>query len=143
MLTTTALLNTTILIAISGLHVYWSFGGQWGMAVALPELPHRPGAKAFMPGPILTLMVAAGLTAMAGLHLAKLGWLPLPLSEKWLRYSLLAVGGIFFLRAIGDFRYVGFFKPITDSAFAKMDTVYYVPLCLVLSINAFWTAVGV
>ncbi|MBO0934334.1 DUF3995 domain-containing protein [Fibrella aquatilis] len=142
MLATTALINTVILLAISGLHVYWAVGGKWGMAVATPELPQKSGEKAFTPGPLITLVVAAGLALFAVLHLAKLGWLPLPLSEKWLRYGLLAVGGIFFLRVIGDFRYVGFFKHVTDTAFAKMDTAYYVPLCLVISINAFWTAVG-
>ncbi len=110
------------------------------MAVAVPK---TDGKSAFKPGRALTLLVAFGLAGFAALHLAKLGSLPLPLSNTWIQYSLLAVGGIFFIRAIGDFRYVGFFKRITDTAFAKMDTAYYVPLCLVLSINAFWTALGV
>lgn len=139
MLTTTALLNIVILLAISALHIYWAFGGQWGMAVAVPE---TDGQAAFKPGRALTLLVALGLAVFVALHLARLGWLLLPLSHTWIQYSLLAVGGIFFLRAIGDFRYVGFFKRITDTAFAKMDTAYYIPLCLVLSINAFWTALG-
>ena len=139
--TTLALLNTVTLLIISGIHVYWAFGGTWGMAVATPELPQQPGAKAFKPGPLITLVVAAGLAAMAALHLAKLGWIPAVLPTSWVQYGLLAVGGIFFLRVIGDFRYVGFFKRVTDTPFANMDTAFYIPLCLVLSINAFWTAV--
>lgn len=140
MLITTALLNTVILLIISGIHVYWGAGGQWALAGAIPQMD---GKSAFRPGRVATLIVALGLAIFAALHLARMGWLPLPLSAIWLRYSLLAVGGIFFIRAVGDFRYVGFFKRITDTAFAKLDTAYYVPLCLVLSINAFWTAVGV
>ena len=139
MLTTTALINTVILLAISALHGYWAFGGQWGMAVAVPK---TDGKAAFKPARTLTLLVALGLAGFAGLHLTKLGLLPLPLPNTWIQSSLLAVGGIFFLRAIGDFRYVGFFKRITDTAFAKMDTAYYIPICLVLSINALWTALG-
>ncbi len=79
---------------------------------------------------------------MAGLHLHKIGWLPVLLPNWVDQYGLLLVGGIFFLRVIGDFRYVGYFKRITDTAFAKMDTALYIPLCLVISIGAFWTAVS-
>jgi hypothetical protein len=133
-----ALINAVLLLAISALHVYWVVGGQWGRQVALPELA---GKAAFRPGPVATLVVALGLAAFALLHLARVGWLPIDLPPRLSQYGLLAVGLIFFLRVIGDFRYVGYFKRITDTPFARMDTAYYIPLCLVLSINAFWTAV--
>jgi hypothetical protein len=137
-----ALFNSVILLAISGIHVYWAFGGRWGAAVAIPDVPSLKGGKAFVPGTLPTLTVAVGLAAMAGLHLHKIGWLPIGTLPDWLaRYGLLAVGGIFFLRVIGDFRYVGFFKRVTDTPFARMDTVLYIPLCLVISICAFWTGV--
>jgi hypothetical protein len=38
------------------------------------------------------------------------------------------------LRAIGDFRYVGFFKRIRDSKFARLDTLAYSPLCAALAV---------
>jgi Protein of unknown function (DUF3995) len=137
-----ALFNSVILLAISGIHVYWAFGGRWGAAVAIPDVPSLKGVKAFVPGTLPTLTVAVGLAAMAGLHLHKIGWLPISTLPDWLaRYGLLAVGGIFFLRVIGDFRYVGFFKRVTDTPFARMDTALYIPLCLVISICAFWTGV--
>jgi hypothetical protein len=36
-------------------------------------------------------------------------------------------------RAVGDFRYVGFFKRVRDSRFATLDTRVYSPLCFVLA----------
>lgn len=137
-----ALLNTSLLLLVSGIHVYWSFGGTWGLAVALPERPDRAGQKAFQPGRGLTLLVAAGLAVMAALHLYRLDWLPGTLPGWLTQYGLLGVGGIFFLRAVGDFRYVGFFKTTTETAFARLDTAFYIPLCLVISICAFWTALS-
>lgn len=138
---TNAFINAAILLIISGIHVYWAFGGKWGMNVAVPQLPEKPDARAFSPGPLLTLFVAVGLAAMAGLHLHHVGWLDVPLPSWLTTYGLWVIGGIFLLRVIGDFRYVGLFKRATDTPFAKMDTAYYIPLCLVLSINAFWVAV--
>jgi hypothetical protein len=38
-----------------------------------------------------------------------------------------------FLRAIGDFKLVGFFKQPSASAFAKNDSRFYSPLCLFLA----------
>lgn len=44
------------------------------------------------------------------------------------------------LRAVGDFRYVGFFKSVRDSRFATMDTWCYSPVCLALSIGVAYVA---
>lgn len=41
----------------------------------------------------------------------------------------------FIVRAIGDFKYVGFFKKIYNSSFASLDTRYFSPLILVLGIS--------
>ena len=37
-----------------------------------------------------------------------------------------------FARAIGDSELVGFFKEVRDSKFARLDTLFYSPLCVVL-----------
>jgi uncharacterized membrane protein SpoIIM required for sporulation len=44
------------------------------------------------------------------------------------------IAAVFALRAIGDFRYVGFFKRIRDTRFARLDTLAYWPLCAVLAV---------
>ena len=46
------------------------------------------------------------------------------------------------MRAIGDFRYVGFFKRVRGSRFARMDTTLYSPLCLALAAGVAAVAFG-
>ena len=48
----------------------------------------------------------------------------------WMSYGL-ALGLL--ARAIGEFRYVGFFKRVRSSRFAELDSLVYSPLCLMLS----------
>ena len=60
------------------------------------------------------------------------GFVKAPLVLVWLSY-VLAVGLLG--RAIGEFRYVGFFKRVRGSRFAKLDTVVYSPLCLLLAVG--------
>jgi hypothetical protein len=132
------LTNTLILLAISGIHFFWAFGGRWGADAAIPT--SQDGKKALSPDIFATLVVAFGILAMALLHLGKVQTLNLPIPAWINTYGLKIIAGIFLLRAIGDFRYVGFFKKIKNTKFANLDTKYYSPLCLLLSINAFITA---
>lgn len=39
------------------------------------------------------------------------------------------------LRAVGHFRLVGFFKKITGSRFARLDTMLFSPLCMALGLG--------
>jgi hypothetical protein len=118
------------LAALSLLHLYWGLGGRRGLDQALPR---RPGKPLRYPAPIVTLCVAAGLAACA-----------LPVSEC-MGYSHLVprilgrtgarvLAAVFFLRAIGDFRFVGFSKRIRDTEFARWDSRVYSPFCLFLSV---------
>lgn len=132
------LTNTLILLAISGIHFFWAFGGRWGADAALPT--SKDGKRMLSPDIFATLIVAFGILAMALLHLEKVQTLNLPIPTWINAYGLKIIAGIFLLRAIGDFRYVGFFKKIKNTKFADLDTKYYSPLCLLLSINAFITA---
>ena len=82
-------------------------------------------------------VVALGLFGFAYVTLSAVtGWLP----ARWVFYGNLAIGGIFLLRAVGDFRYVGFFKKVKNTAFARNDTRYYSPLCLLLGVIALGVA---
>lgn len=130
-----AFINAIILLLISSLHIYWTFGGQWGLAASLP---HQHGRRLLNPKPIDILTVALVLAAMALFHLYKVGWLASADSwmPNWLNhYGLWLLASIFLLRAVGDFYYIGFFKRVRNSRFAELDTKFYSPLCLLLSVN--------
>ena len=56
----------------------------------------------------------------------------------WIFYSgTWVISVLFLLRAIGDFRFVGFFKSVTDTNFARWDTILFSPLCLFIAVVAF------
>ncbi|WP_236336773.1 DUF3995 domain-containing protein [Paenibacillus auburnensis] len=76
---------------------------------------------------------------MLAAALAIAGWFVLELGEVAQRvlfpdwsfiYGGWALASIFILRAVGDFRWVGFFKKQQGTVFAKRDTFLYSPLCL-------------
>lgn len=133
--------NSALLFAISGVHIYWSLGGHWGRRVSVPE---QNGMRAFQPGRVATLVVAMLFGAMALFFLYKVGQLRVfdRFVPTWLsRYGLWILAGVFLLRAIGDFRYVGFTKKVRSTRFAKLDTHFYSPLCLFMSLNT-WLVIN-
>jgi uncharacterized protein DUF3995 len=119
-----------ILAALAIIHFYWAFGGTFGKSSAIPS---QNGKPLFTPTRFTTIPVALGLIAMAALIAAKAGWIAAPANSRFVHAGLWVVAAIFLLRAIGDFRYVGFFKRYRDTRFAKLDTLAYSPLCLLLA----------
>jgi hypothetical protein len=107
-----------------------AFGAMDGESGAVPSVAGKP---LFVPSRASTLAVAVALLLFALLVAATAGALQLgvPLQVlSWLSYAL-ALG--LFARAIGEFRYVGFFKRVRGSRFARLDTFLYSPLCLLLA----------
>jgi hypothetical protein len=136
---TTAIL---ILIALAGVHIYWAAGGKAGKGGAVPSLEGRPVLK---PSSFVTALVAAGLLAMAALLALRIGWLPpaaFPAVGVIVQIAVWLMAAMFALRAVGDFRYVGFFKRIRDSRFARLDTWAYSPLCACLAALIALSATG-
>ena len=126
-----AIVSLPILAIIAAVHLYWAAGGQWGKAAAVPE---RDGKPVLTPGALGTLAVAGGLAVVAVVVAMQAGVLwPGPLRPVT-RVVSWAAAVVFGLRAVGDFRYVGFFKQVKGSRFARLDTVFYAPLCVVLAI---------
>jgi hypothetical protein len=67
----------------------------------------------------------------------RIGWLKLPViagDNILVQIAAWLIAAVFALRAIGDFRYIGFFKRIRDTRFARLDTLAYSPLCAVLAV---------
>ena len=119
-------------VVLASLHVHWAMGGRIGAEAVIPEVRGRP---AFVPGPGVTLVVAAALAACALLVLATAGLVPVPIPDAWLQPAMAALAVAFALRAVGDFRLVGLTKRVRGTRFARMDDVLYVPLCLALSLG--------
>lgn len=127
----------SLLFLILGLvHLNWVFGGSFGIDAALPT--DQQGELKLQPRKFDTLVVALGLFTFSLFYLLQSELIVISY-PKWID-SLLGYGipGIFFLRAIGEFRYVGFFKKVKDTKFGKMDTLLFSPLCLVISVVGFY-----
>lgn len=126
-------INSTILLSLGLLHFYWAFGGQWGFEDALPT--NKEGERILNPKMIDSVIVGFGLLIFGIYLLIYGGILSLYLPEWVFDYGIWFVSAIFLVRAIGDFRYVGFFKKIKETDFAARDLKYYSPLCLWLSLS--------
>ena len=97
---------------------------------AVPSVEGRP---LFVPSARATVAVGVVLVLFAALVAGAAGVLPLGLpmfALQWLSYAL-ALGLL--ARAVGEFKYVGFFKRVRGSRFATMDTFVYSPLCVLLA----------
>jgi len=125
-----ALLLIAVFLCLALLHCYWLVGGRMGILAAIPEVDGKP---AFLPSATATFVVAFGLALCALLLAAASGLVSLPVPHSVLSWFTRALALVLLLRAIGDFRLVGFFKRIRGSRFARLDTVLYSPLCLALS----------
>lgn len=122
-----------IFLVLSLLHVYWAFGGVYDLGGVIPTKSNE--SKVFKAPPFLTFLVAVFLFLVALVYadsaeVYKVSFLPEFLKE----FGLIIFASIFIIRAIGDFKYVGFFKKIKGTQFAKNDSKYFSPLCVFLGI---------
>jgi hypothetical protein len=108
-----------------------------GASGAVPSVEGKP---LFVPSTMATVAVGIALLSFAVLVAATSGLLSVALPGVvlvWLSYGL-ALGLLG--RAVGEFRYVGFFKRVRGSRFATLDTWVYSPLCLFLAIGVAFVA---
>ncbi|MDY7394845.1 DUF3995 domain-containing protein [Aureibaculum sp. 2210JD6-5] len=78
-------------------------------------------------------IVALVLTAFGFFYLIKTNLITVNIPSWILTYGTWIIPAIFLLRAIGDFKYIGFFKRVKSTDFAKLDTKFFSPLCLTIS----------
>jgi hypothetical protein len=114
-------------------HVLWAGGLRTGGTAALPE---RNGRPVFEPGRGGTLLVAGGLFAAALTLLARLGIVRTPLPGRYLAGGSWLLAALFGARAIGEFQYVGVFKRVRGTPFARGDTRLFTPLCILISVGS-------
>ena len=117
-----------IFTVLAFIHFNWVIGGTWGYDASLPSAEN--GKRLFNPSKIATGIVGLGLLIFGVTYVAKSGFINLNQYEHILKYSRWIIITIFLLRAVGDFKYVGFFKKIKNTPFGKADTNIFSPLCL-------------
>ena len=132
-----AIVIVAVFVVLALVHVYWALGGRFAWLAAIPEVGGRP---TFTPSAALTFLVAVALLACAGLVAGTVGILAVPVSPGVLKWLAFALALLLLLRAVGDFRLVGFFKRVRGTSFARLDTLVYSPLCLALSLGVFIVA---
>ena len=133
-----SILIATIFFSLSAIHFYWATGGKRGMDVAVPT--KSTGEKMLSPSVTACIIVAVGLLLMGLLQLRNILSFLNAIDARIFRYGNFVISFIFLARAIGDFKYAGFFKKVMDTSFAKNDSKFYSPLCLFLSISTGWLA---
>ena len=130
-MTGAALTVCLALTIIAVIHLYWAAGGTAWKAGAIPS---RGGVPVLSPNPLSTSLVGVALFGMAVVVGSTAGLLPRLLPIGLLRGASAVLALIFAVRAIGEFRYVGFFKRVRGGVFAGRDTYLYSPLCLLLAV---------
>lgn len=112
------------------LHLYWAVGGQLALSGAIPTAGDRP---VFEPGFLFAIAIAAILFAAGIVSAQRGGLVSLGLPAWASRLGIWGLALAFALRAIGEFRYVGFFKRVRGTRFARRDSLVYSPLCVLIS----------
>jgi Protein of unknown function (DUF3995) len=128
-----AIVCAAILLFGAAFHLYWGCGGRVGSSVALPQ--RGDGTQAFRPNRFGTILVAVFLVGCLGLVVALSVPIQLPVPQRWLRIAIVALSVVFLARALSWYKYVGLFKSIRTTRFAKYDTWLYSPLCLLLALS--------
>lgn len=130
MISSLAVVLCTVFVMLALWHVYMAFAKSSGESSAVPTVDGKP---LFVPSKKSTLAVAFVLFLFALLIAATAGMVSLGVPKNLLTWACYALALGLLARAIGDFKYVGFFKKVRESRFAWMDTLVYSPLCLLLS----------
>lgn len=126
---------STIYILIGLLHFYWLFGGKFGFENSIPT--KQSGEIVLNPKVIDFISVGIGLILFGLYYVLLLTQVDLRF-PNWLMISVgWVIPTIFFIRAIGDFNYVGFFKKVKGTSFAKADTKFFSVLCLFLALSGY------
>ena len=127
-----SIILSIVFFVLAILHFNWAFGGKLGFSVTIPT--QKNGIKVINPKKRDSAIVGFVLTLFALFYCIKSGIIEYYLPDWAFNLSSWTIPILFILRAIGEFKYVGFFKSIKTTDFAKMDTKLFSPLSLVIGI---------
>src|SRR3954469_17936388 len=123
---------SSVFVALALWHFYMAAMPGSRQSGAVPSVDGKP---LFVPSVMATVAVGVVLLLCAALVAGTANLLSLGIPAfllRWLCYAL-ALG--LFARAVGEFKYLGFFKRVQGSRFARMDTLVYSPLCVALGVG--------
>ena len=127
------LFNTSVLIAVTALHIYWLFGGKTGLEFAIPN--YTPSRKRYNNLNKFKLFFATVLFASMSLfNIEQAEIINGIFYDDFMHWGHRIIAVIFLFRSIGNFKFIGFTKTFKGTTFAKLDTYIYSPVCLLLSI---------
>ncbi|WP_106790655.1 DUF3995 domain-containing protein [Aquimarina sp. Aq78] len=124
------ILLSLIFFILGIIHFNWVVGGTFGFEASLPT--KESGERVLNPKKIDSAIVALGLTVFGFFYVLESGLIAYELPKWLLKYVKWIIPSIFILRALGDFKYVGFFKRIKQTKFGRLDTIFFSPLCLIM-----------
>ena len=130
-----AAILSLVFVILAIIHFNWFFGGTYGFNEALPTKEN--GERVLNPGKIDSFIIGLGLLLFGLFYVFKLGLLPISLPNWVTSYGSWIIPAIFLLRAMGDFKYIGFFKKVKNTLFARCDTKLFSPLCFVIGLFGF------
>lgn len=114
------------------IHLNWVIGGKFGYVESLPTKEN--GERVLNPKKIDSAIIGIGLIAFGIFYMIESGLIEYNLPEWIIKYGSWIIPIIFLLRAVGEFKYVGFFKSVRKTDFGKLDTKLFSPLCLIIGI---------
>jgi hypothetical protein len=119
-------------VALALWHFVMALSPAAGMSGAVPSVSGKP---LFVPSVRATVGVGVVLLVFALLVGATAGLIQVGLPAQVLSWSSYALALGLLARAVGEFKYVGLFKRVRGSRFARLDTLVYSPLCLLLAVG--------
>lgn len=122
----------TVFLTLGLIHIFWALGGRWAYEKAIPI--NEKGQRIFSPGVVESTVVGISLISFGVFYLNQGAFISLKISRWILDLLQWIIPGIFILRAIGEFKYVGFFKRVRSTTFGKLDSKIYSPLCLLIGV---------
>jgi hypothetical protein len=128
-MTLLAVIMIAVFLAVAAaFHIYWGCGGQYGHRLSVPQ--RIDGTPLFTPTPAMTHAVGVALLLML-VVLVAFGLRLDQLVPRWvLRLAIAGQGAAFLVRGLSWHPYIGLFKTVRTTEFARMDTLYYSPCCI-------------
>jgi len=127
-----SILLSIIFFVLGLIHLNWVIGGKFGFSKSLPT--KVTGERVLNPKKIDSAIVGLGLITFGLFYLINAKLILFNIPDWVLKYGAWVIPAIFLLRAIGDFKYVGIFKTIKTTDFGKLDTKFFSPLCLIITL---------